>query len=139
LRDRVDELYSRQHPDCRYFAPECFEGAFLPASDVFAFGLILLEILTGARAFPENLGLCQIMFIVSMDDERPKIPDSVPSRLRALIQDCWAADPDDRPSFKEIVDRLTKMEFKVTADVNSAKVVAFARRIEEWEARYCGD
>jgi hypothetical protein len=54
-------------------------------------------------------------------------------RARALIADCWEADPDDRPTFAEIVDRLVEMEFKVTATVNSAKVAKFVRRIEEWE------
>jgi TPR repeat protein len=119
---RADGLYLRQSPDFRYLAPECFDGICLRASDVFAFGIILLEILTGAPAYPESLRPCQIMFTVSFADERPEIPDSIPPRLRALIQDCWATDPDDQPTFEKIVDQLAEMEFKVTADVNSAKV-----------------
>jgi hypothetical protein len=52
---------------------------------------------------------------------------------RALIADCWAQDPDDRPTFEEIVDRLAEMEFRVAAKVKSAKVAEFVTWIEEWE------
>jgi hypothetical protein len=31
------------------------------------------------------------------------------------------------------VDRLAEMQFKVTTYVNSAKVAAFVKRIEDWE------
>jgi hypothetical protein len=71
--------------------------------------------------------------MVAIEGARPEIPQSVLSAARALIEDCWEADPDDRPTFEEIVDRLAGMEFKVIVDVNSAKVVKFVRRIEEWE------
>jgi hypothetical protein len=54
-------------------------------------------------------------------------------RARKLIEDCWEEDPDERPRFDEIVDRLKEMEFKLTANVNSAKVLKFVEGIEEWE------
>jgi serine/threonine protein kinase len=117
----------------RYLAPECYDGTFRRASDVFAFALILLEILTGRPAFQESLTPLQIAFIVAIDGARPDIPDSVLPPVRALIGDCWEADPDDRPSFEEIVDRLAEMEFRVIEDVKSAKVAEFVRKIEEWE------
>jgi serine/threonine protein kinase len=104
---------------------------FLQASDVFAFGIILFEIMVGRRAFAESLRLHQIAFIVAVENGRPEIPDSVLPPARALIQDCWEADPDDRPSFEEIVDRLAEMQFRVSANVNSAKARAFVKSIEE--------
>jgi serine/threonine protein kinase len=117
----------------RYLAPECYDGTFLQASDVFAFGLILFEILTGCPAFPVTLSVCKIAFIVAVEGARPEIPDSVLPPARQLITDCLAAEPDDRPTFEEIVDRLTEMRFKVTAHVNSAKVAAFVERVEAAE------
>jgi TPR repeat protein len=121
--------------DPRYLAPECYDGTFRGASDVFAFAVLFAEILGGRPALPEALSRWQIAFAVSVDGARPEIPESAPPPARALIEDCWAADPDDRPTFEEIVDRLAEMEFKVTADVNSAKVAAFVKRIEEQEQR----
>jgi serine/threonine protein kinase len=113
--------------DSCYLAPECYDCIFLPASDVFAFALILFEILAGSPVFSMSLRSYQIAFIVAVEDARPDIPDFVLPSARALIEDCWAADPDERPTFADIVDQLAEMKFKVTADVNPAKVVAFMK------------
>jgi TPR repeat protein len=130
---RSDELRHWPVVDSRHLAPECYDDTFRCASDVFAFGLILFEILIGRPVFPERLDPLQITFMVAIEGAQPEIPDSVRPPARALIEDCWEADPGDRPTFEEIVGRLEEMQFKVTADVNSAKVVKFVRRIEEWE------
>ena len=37
---------------------------------------------------------------------RPKLPTMLYKTLKALITDCWAADPLDRPDFDQIVMRL---------------------------------
>jgi serine/threonine-protein kinase len=95
--------------DFRYLAPERYDGTFRCASDVFAFGLILFEILTGQPAFPESLSRWQIAFKFAVEDARPEIPVFVSAPVRKLIEDCWSADPDDRPTFAEIVDRLAAM------------------------------
>jgi hypothetical protein len=121
----------------RYLAPECYEAEFLPASDVFAFGLILFEIVSGGPGFPESMHIYQIAFQVAVAGRRPEIPDSVLPDVRAVIEDCWEDDPEDRPSFASIVDRLAEMQFKVTEGVNSAKIARFVNSIEDWE--YCRD
>jgi serine/threonine protein kinase len=109
----------------RYLAPE---GTFAQASEVFAFGLILFEILTGKPEFPTDLHPCKIALKV-IEGDRPHVPDSVLPVARELIADCWAPEPDDRPTFVEIVNRLQEMEFKVTANVNSAKLAEFVGKI----------
>jgi serine/threonine protein kinase len=120
-----------------YFAPECYDNIFIPASDVFAFGLILFEILTNEPAFPANLNPYAIQCQVTRG-VRPRIPDSVLPPAQALITDCWAAERDERPTFAEIVNRLREMEFKVTANVNSGKLAAFVEKIDNWET-HLGD
>jgi serine/threonine protein kinase len=72
----------------RYLAPERYDGTFRYASDVFAFGLILFEILSARPAFPESLNRRQIAFTIAIEDARPEIPESVPAPARALIEDC---------------------------------------------------
>jgi serine/threonine protein kinase len=117
-----------------YLAPECYDNRYLPASDVFSFGLILYELLTGQSAFEEDLTEHGIAVRV-MNDERPALPESVLPSAAELITDCWVKDPDSRPSFDEIVDRLAEMKFKLIGKVNSSKLIAFVKSIDEFEER----
>jgi hypothetical protein len=64
----------------------------------------------------------------------PNIPKFVLPSARELITECWAEEPGDRPSFDDIVDRLKEMKFKVMRKVNSSKITAFVKEIEEWES-----
>jgi serine/threonine protein kinase len=136
---RPDADPSRPSVDSRYLAPECYDCVFRQASDVFAFGLILFEILAARPAFPPGLDHWKIACRVAINGERPAIPDFVHPPVRALIEDCLEFEPDDRPTFGEIADRLAEMEFKVTAGVNSAKVARFVRGIEKWEEKHSDD
>jgi hypothetical protein len=77
--------------------------------------------------------------MVAVDGTRPEVSGAVLPSTRALIEGCWETDPDDRPTFEEIVDRLAEMNFRVIANVNSAKVAAFVKGIEEWEMKHRGD
>jgi TPR repeat protein len=95
--------------------------------------LILFELLAGEPVCPESLPPRRIAYMVTMEHARAEIPDSVFPALRDLIADCWADDPDDRPTFEQIVDRLAEMEVKATENVNPAKLKNFVQGIEEWE------
>jgi serine/threonine protein kinase len=119
--------------DSHYLAPECDDGHFTRASDVFAFGLILFEIITRQPAFSKRLHQHQFAWQVVVKKRRPDIPEFVLPPVGALISDCWADDPDDRPPFEEIVELLADIEFTMTPNVDSVKVKRFVKRIEEWE------
>jgi serine/threonine protein kinase len=120
--------------DSYYFAPECYDNRYSQRSDVFSFGLILYELLTGQQAFSKELTPNEIMFKVALKHARPDIPEFVLPFARELITDCWAEEPGDRPPFDEIVDCLKKMKFKVMPNVNSSKLSAFVKEIEELES-----
>jgi len=93
-----------------YMAPEKLKG--LPHNekvDVYAFGLILWELVHRQRAF-ENYARANSLpaFVGAVCDknERPPIArDCLPS-LAALIESCWHANPEARPSFQIILERL---------------------------------
>jgi hypothetical protein len=71
---------------------------------------------------------------VFIKDERPSIPKFIFPSTQKLIMDCWAKEPEERPSFAEIVERLSEMKFKIMPNVNSAKLREFVKKIEESES-----
>jgi serine/threonine protein kinase len=117
--------------DDHYLAPECSDDRYFPESDVFLFRLILSELLVGQPAFSKSLTRDQIAVRVAVKDKRPLIPDSVIPDVQKLITACWASEPEERPSFEEIVERLVDMRFKMMANVNSMKISVFVKRIEK--------
>jgi hypothetical protein len=134
-----DELFFWPSIDSRYLAPECYDkGKYLQLSDVFSFGLIVYEILTGDPAIPRNLTRFEVMRSIAVKAERPVIPDFVAPFARELITDCLSQEPGERPSFDEIVDRLVSANFQLTANVNSVKLSKFVKNIEDWEAQNAG-
>jgi serine/threonine protein kinase len=89
-----------------YMAPEAATGAraLRPAADMFAFGLIAFEMLSGHPAFgvaPGQLALAGLR----LPAPRPP-PASVPAPLAALVLACLREWPEERPSADEAVEVL---------------------------------
>jgi serine/threonine protein kinase len=86
-----------------YLAPEQVRGEEVtPASDVYSLGLLLLEALTGERAYqglPVEAALARLT-------TPPNIPDTVPSPWHELLRAMTALDPTDRPSAGQVAASL---------------------------------
>jgi hypothetical protein len=116
--------------DWHYLAPECFNRESDWSSDVFAFALILFELVVGQPAIPKHLQGRHIERLLAVENFPPEIPEWVESGVQELIMDCWENDANDRPTFEAIFDRLEEMDFKVVAGVNSAKLRRFVDDID---------
>jgi serine/threonine protein kinase len=133
----LTDLHSRDrwaYVDSHYLAPECYDNRHSLESDVFSFALILYELVVGKPPFPKSLKQQVAAKLLIVDDARPDIPDFVLPEVAKLICDCWATDPGDRPLFHQILRRLERMNFKLTANVNSLKLSEFVKKAKEWEA-----
>ena len=93
----------------QYMAPEQLEGGEADArTDIFAFGALLYEMLTGKKAFEGKSQASLIHAIMGVDP--PPVSTVLPTSPLAMdhvIQSCLAKDPDERSqSAGEVVRNL---------------------------------
>ena len=96
----------------RYMSPEQVRGEPLkPASDIFSFGLVLYELLTGNHAFPGNSPSETAQAILTKEPRSPRaVNSSTPARLGSLIQAMLAKEPAARPSAEEVARTLEEIQ-----------------------------
>ncbi|RNM11092.1 serine/threonine-protein kinase [Nocardioides pocheonensis] len=86
-----------------YLSPEQVAGEQVgPESDVFSLGLVLLESLTGVRAFTGSA----IEAAMARLHAAPSIPDEVAPAWRSLIRAMTRREPDRRPAAAEVAAAL---------------------------------
>jgi hypothetical protein len=111
----------------RYRAPEVSKGEpYSRKADVYSYGNLFYELLTNLRPFHE-VEDNKVAEVITRG-ELPRFPDDcdVPEKLKSLIQDCWKADPQDRPSFKKILARLDKFSEEYENDKKKITGLSFA-------------
>lgn len=80
-----------------YMSPEQIRGLAVDRqSDVWAFGCLLFEMLSGRRAFIANSYLELADAIRNSDPDWTALPRETPDRLRRLTARCLAKDPRER-------------------------------------------
>ena len=78
-----------------YMSPEQVRGAEADhRSDIFSFGLILYELLSGKRAFPRDTSVETMRAILKEDP--PPMPEALPAPVREIVTHCLEKDPRDR-------------------------------------------
>jgi len=128
-----------------YMAPEQARGEndLIDArSDVFALGSILGEILTGSPAFTGR-NSNEILRKAARGDTADALARldacGAEAELIALVKDCLAVEPEDRPRDAKLVsDRVTAYVAGAQARVQAAereRAVAVARAVEERRRR----
>jgi Tol biopolymer transport system component len=80
-----------------YMAPEQARGKSVDRrADIWSFGLVLYEMLTGKTAFAGETVTDTISAIVSRDPDWMRLPPSTPPHVRRLLRRCLEKDPRKR-------------------------------------------
>ncbi|MEM7202085.1 MAG: serine/threonine-protein kinase [Planctomycetota bacterium] len=81
-----------------YMSPEQLAGrAFDAKTDIWAFGCLAYEVLTGARAFG-GIGVAEVLeATLRVQPDWGRLPAQLPSAVRELLEGCLQKDPGQRP------------------------------------------
>jgi eukaryotic-like serine/threonine-protein kinase len=117
-----------------YMAPEQIQGGEVDArSDIFSFGVLLFEMLTGKTPFRGEHEAAMVYSIVNEDPQAIDrlMPDLSPVLVN-LIQRCLEKDPNDRyQHFDDVVADLRRAKKKTGNVSRSSAYVPVQRSVEE--------
>ncbi|XP_020232620.1 receptor-like serine/threonine-protein kinase NCRK isoform X2 [Cajanus cajan] len=128
-------LRADDHPSCSnsparmqgtfgYFAPEYAIGRASLESDVFSFGVVLLELISGRQPIHKSAGKEESLVIWAtprLQDSRRVIMELVDPQLKGnfpqeevhimayLAKECLLLDPDTRPTMSEVVQIISSI------------------------------
>ena len=91
------------------------------ACDVYSFGMVCYEVLTGREPFSSHVGgRVQLKHKIKEESVRPEMPEGYPKALTSLIQKCWTSNPTQRPRIEDICKELKfQMCLLVTGQLNT--------------------
>jgi hypothetical protein len=102
-----------------YVAPEQIGGTgATKRSDIWAFGAVLYELLTGRQAFSGSDVSRVLADIVTREPNWELLPAETPAAIRRLLRRCLAKDPSER--LRDIADARLEIEDAVATPTREA-------------------
>jgi serine/threonine protein kinase/Tol biopolymer transport system component len=106
-----------------YMSPEQARG--YPAdtrADVWAFGVVLFEMLCGKRLFTGKTVSDTLASVLKIEPDWKDLPDETPSAVRRLLRRCLAKEPEDR--LHHIADARIEIRDVLAGDSPDEPVIA---------------
>jgi eukaryotic-like serine/threonine-protein kinase len=108
-----------------YMSPEQAKGKKVDRrADIWAFGVVLFEMLTGQRLFEGETVSETLAQVIMREPEWSRLPASTPPHIRRLLARCLTADP--RKRLQSIGEARIMLDEVVPAEAPAAVVAASA-------------
>ncbi|CAH1397166.1 unnamed protein product [Nezara viridula] len=90
----------------KWMPPEAFlDGIFTTKTDVWSFGVLMWEVMSLGYMPYTGCANREVMSLVTSGG-RLEPPTNCPPQLYAIMTQCWHPNPEERPSFSLILERL---------------------------------
>ena len=118
-----------------YLSPEIWtEYKYSTASDVYAYGMLIYEIITQNVPF---LGIPSYRVMQKVThNERPEIDNSIPEAYNELMKLCWCQTIKDRPTFDEILLKLRTDPCFITNNINETEFQYYIKYLDDYNLKY---
>jgi serine/threonine-protein kinase len=104
-----------------YMSPEQARGKRVDRrADIWAFGCVLYEMLTGREAFAGETTSDILACVIRVEPDWSSIPTSVPPRIRELLRRCLQKDPKQR--LRDIGDARITIEEALSGAAQEAEI-----------------
>jgi Tol biopolymer transport system component len=117
-----------------YMSPEQARGGAVDRrTDIWAFGCVLYEMLTGRAAFAADTAPDTIARLLEREPRLDALPDALPVAIRRLVARCLAKDPSER--LRDIADARLEIDDARSApagEVAPALAASARRRSPGW-------
>ena len=105
------------HGPYKWMAPESIRNQeYNEKTDVYMFGITMWEIMYG-RAPYKHFDDTDVAMNVCQKNERPDFLWDLPPGLKGLIENCWDKEPDNRPTFEKVAQKLAQIMRSLNIDV----------------------
>jgi Tol biopolymer transport system component len=106
-----------------YMSPEQARGrAVDKRTDIWGFGCVLYEMLTGRVAFAGETASDTIAHVLERDPSMERLPAALPPAMRRLVAHCLAKDPSER--LRDIADARLEIVDALSASASAAQTTA---------------
>eukprot|EP01134_Creolimax_fragrantissima_P003670 CFRG3670T1 len=106
----------------KWTAPEAIiKGAFSVKSDVWSYGILMMEIATGGCIPYPGMGNMQVVNLLNDGYRQPK-PSKCPDEYFEVMQECLRQIPEERPTFESLQWTMEDMFGNIRKDYEEASV-----------------
>lgn len=116
-----------------YRAPELVLPEYDEKIDVYSFSIIFFELYSTEPPFPdENTGGTSFMNKIINEKCRPNTDKlHLNQTIKDYIKLCWDPNPERRPSFEEIVEKLKSKEFRSFLNSDDQKTAEYLAKFKD--------